>query len=41
MKTFKGVRIGQELTVTLTPDRTAAVPRAVLCGVELVAEERE
>ena len=38
VREFKGVRVGRELTVTLTPDADAAVPVPVLSGVEVLAE---
>jgi outer membrane protein assembly factor BamB len=40
VKEFKGVRAGKELVLTLTPAANAALPQPVLCGVEVVAEER-
>jgi outer membrane protein assembly factor BamB len=38
VKEFKGVRVGKDLTVTLTPAASAPVRQAVLCGVEVRAE---
>jgi hypothetical protein len=38
VKEFKGVRVGKDLTVTLTPAAGAPVKQAVLCGVEVRAE---
>jgi hypothetical protein len=38
VKEFGNILVGSALTVTLTPDETAAVPESVLCGVEVVAE---
>jgi outer membrane protein assembly factor BamB len=38
VKEFRDILAGTALTVTLTPDETAAAPESVLCGVEVVAE---
>ncbi len=38
VKEFRNIQAGNTLTVTLTPDRTAAVAESVLCGVEVLAE---
>ena len=38
VREFRGIRIGRELTISLTPDATAAVPETVLSGVEVLAE---
>jgi outer membrane protein assembly factor BamB len=38
VKEFSDILAGSALTVTLTPDKTAAVSEPVLCGVEVVAE---
>jgi hypothetical protein len=38
VKEFPHIRADRELTLTLTPDKTAAVAGTVLCGVEVLAE---
>ncbi len=38
VKEFRGVRVGGELTLTLTPAASARVAAPILCGVEVVAE---
>ncbi|MHC4718151.1 MAG: malectin domain-containing carbohydrate-binding protein, partial [Planctomycetota bacterium] len=39
VKEFRGVRVTDELTLSLTPSPQAPASRPVLCGVEIVAEE--
>jgi len=38
VKTFKGVRVKDELTIALTPSKSARIRAPVLCGIEVVAE---
>jgi outer membrane protein assembly factor BamB len=41
VRTFRGVKVVSLLTIRLTPSPSAAVPRSVLCGVEVVEEKKE
>ena len=40
VKEFKGILAQGELTVTLTPSQQSEVRATILCGLELIAEEK-
>jgi len=39
VKTFRGIAVKDKLRISLTPAASAAIPRPVLCGAEIVAED--